>query len=86
MALTTTPIASVELGRATADWTFSVDGWAYPVDPAQALVRLREVNGHYEIQRRRDLGTPWTLLVKALVVDFDRVAFDTWRSTWKLSV
>ena len=85
MALTTTPIASVEISRATADWTFSA-GWAYPADPDQALVRLREVDGHYEIQRRRDLSTPWTLLVKALVPDFDPVAFATWRSTWQLSV
>lgn len=62
------------------------DGFWYPASLSKSLVRIKVVDGIYTIQRRREVTEPWTLLVKALVSDFDPGTFARWADEWKLVI
>lgn len=83
MPVATTPQVTSQIEAALVEWS-AVDGWFYPSFPARSLVRIQIKGGHYTIQRRHTVQTPWTLLVRAMVADFDPAAFATWRDGWAM--
>lgn len=85
MTITATPTATEELTQALSAWN-EAEGWLYPADPEASLVRIRVEDRHYTIQRRRDPVTPWTLLVRSMIADFDPATFATWQNTWRLTL
>lgn len=65
-------------------WQSDTDGYWYPTDRTKSRARIRIDGGMYVIQTRRSLDQPWTLLVRALVSDFDPVTFARWAEDWPL--
>jgi hypothetical protein len=88
MTITVTENATATLTTSLHEqsfWENRVDGFWYPIHPEdEARARVRIEGGVYTIQTRRSQEQPWTLLVKALVSDFDPVTFRTWCAEWPL--
>lgn len=61
------------------------DGFWYPLgEVSRSRVRIKIEGGLYTIQSRRSPQVPWTLLVRALVSDFDPDTFSRWCREWPL--
>lgn len=87
MAVAVTDNATVTLNESLLEqsfWQSPTDGFWYPVRRGDARARIKIEGGLYSIQTRRRPDAPWTLLVKALVSDFDPDTFRTWCREWPL--
>ncbi len=58
------------------------DGYVYPIENGMPLVRIYLASTSYQIERRRNVGSPWTPLVAADNAEFDPIAFRLWRERW----
>lgn len=85
-----TLVASIDvrdrLGAALVErfWEAS-DGYWYPIQKGEPLVRIRVTGDSYAIYRRRSPRTEWMKLVDQLVSDFDPLTFSRWANAWELT-
>lgn len=89
MAVAVTDNAAVALTTSLYEhgfWENTSDGFWYPSSQMGSRARIRIEGGIYTIQTRRSLEQPWTLLVRALVSDFDPVTFSRWVEDWPLQL
>jgi hypothetical protein len=62
------------------------DGFWYPAENGDPLVRVALDDTGYQIYRRRFPHTTWVSLVRAHRSEFDAQAFRTWRANWRMVV
>lgn len=58
------------------------DGFWYPMEQGTPLVRIQFGGDGYEIQRRRNVASPWMPIVTANIAEFDATSFRLWRTNW----
>lgn len=61
-----------------------LDGFWYPVESGIPLVRIQVASTGYQIQRRRNVDSPWMPIVTAETAEFDASAFRQWRMRWQM--
>lgn len=89
MAVAVTQNATITLTTSLQEhnfWESPSDRYWYPVSRMKARARIKIEGGTYVIQTRCSLEQPWTLLVKALISDFDPDTFRTWCREWPLQL
>lgn len=60
------------------------DGYLYPMDPGEPLVRVQATSGGWCVERRRNPGTPWMPIATGKVAEFDPASFRAWRAGFPL--
>lgn len=64
-------------------WRQMADGFWYPADVSESLVRVRLDDLHYSIDRKNG---DWSEIVTAIRSEFDARAFQRWMKHWGLTL
>ncbi len=63
----------------------AIDGYWYPMDAGEPLVRVYVGGNGYMVERRRNVGSAWLPVVTAEFADFDPDAFRVWRAAYRMT-